>query len=564
MTPQIVVESTVRVALVLAVGLSALRLLRSRSAALRHWVLSVTILVAAVAPAAPGLLPIGSVGFDRITGLLSPTGGPATAGPQAVETTTFRLPETTGATGSPGGSTAGSSIMRGLVLVWAAGAVIFLLLLATGLARLCWLAARSRRLTDGCCRAIAGELARHAGLRRPVRVLESDHPTLLVTWGLLRPTIVLPRSTAIWPEPRLRIVLAHEIAHIARGDWPVQMLAEIVRAAYWFNPLAWLACRRLRHESERAADDTVLRMGIDGYEYATELVTLARELARGRQPAFPALAMARRSGFERRVSAVMNTQLDHTAGSWRSRLATAGLMLALIGPIVIAAPVSNDVASIQSTLSGIVVDPMGRPMPGVRILATRAADDTSRETHSDGQGRFVFPDLPTGDYRLAASMPGFKTGVLTGVVVGQEPVTTRFMMEVGALAETINVRSTMQAVAAGGGEPRAAAARALVPTRPCVSDGSGGDIKEPRKIRDVRPSYPAHLVSEEVTGIVILEGVVSTDGSVTGIQVRRDPHPDLAEAAIGAVSQWVFMPTLLNCEPVEVVITVTINFTVER
>lgn len=559
MTAPLGVEAVVRVTLVLAVGLAVLPVLRSRSAALRHWVLSVTLVVAAVAPGVPGVLPVGSAA----TRLWTAIAGPAPTGPRVTETTVLALPAATGATAPPVAATRGSSLASAVTFAWGAGATGFLLLLATGLARLQWLAARSQPPTEARCHAIAGELIRRHGVRRHVRVLQSDHPTLLVTWGLLRPTIVLPRAAVVWPEPRLRLVLAHEMAHIARGDWAAQMLAELVRAVYWFNPLAWAAVRSLRCESERAADDAVLSDGVDAYDYATELVALARELARRRHALVPAVTMARRSGFEKRITAMMNTELDHTAGSWRSRMAAAGLLVVLIGPVAAATPTSNPDASPQATLSGAVVDPTGRPVPGVRIVAARAGDDTNHETYSDVRGLFAFPSLPPGDYRIAASLAGFRTSVLSGVVLGSEPVTARFAMEVGALSEAINVRGTMQTVAAAGGNrPRAGAVAA--PTRPCVSDAAGGDIKEPRKIRDVRPSYPAHLVPDGVEGIVILEGVVSKDGTVTGIQILREPHPDLGAAAVEAVSQWLYMPTLLNCEPIEVVVTVTINFTVER
>ena len=86
---------------------------------------------------------------------------------------------------------------------------------------------------------------------------------------------MLPADASDWPEDRIRIVLGHELAHVRRGDWLVQMAAELVRSVYWFNPLVWIACRRLRLESEQACDDAVLKMGVEGSAYATELVDLA-------------------------------------------------------------------------------------------------------------------------------------------------------------------------------------------------------------------------------------------------------------------------------------------------
>jgi len=87
----------------------------------------------------------------------------------------------------------------------------------------------------------------------------------------------------------------------------------------------------------------------------------------------------------------------------------------------------------------------------------------------------------------------------------------------------------------------------------------GGDIKEPRKIKDVRPIYPADARAAGVEGIVIMEISVGRDGTVTNAKVVRSV-PMLDEAALDAVRQWGFTPTLLNGAPVDVIMTVTINF----
>ena len=88
----------------------------------------------------------------------------------------------------------------------------------------------------------------------------------------------------------------------------------------------------------------------------------------------------------------------------------------------------------------------------------------------------------------------------------------------------------------------------------------GGDIKEPKKIRDVKPIYPDIARANGVQGIVILEVIITYDGSVREVKVLRSVAL-LDDAAADAVRQWQFTPTLLNNQPVEVVMTVTVNFT---
>jgi protein TonB len=98
------------------------------------------------------------------------------------------------------------------------------------------------------------------------------------------------------------------------------------------------------------------------------------------------------------------------------------------------------------------------------------------------------------------------------------------------------------------------------PPPPAAPVRVGGNIKEPKKIHDVKPIYPQIAQTAKVAGIVIIEATIGRDGSVKDARVLRSV-PLLDNAALEAVRQWRFTPTLLNNEPVEVIMTVTVNFT---
>jgi protein TonB len=87
----------------------------------------------------------------------------------------------------------------------------------------------------------------------------------------------------------------------------------------------------------------------------------------------------------------------------------------------------------------------------------------------------------------------------------------------------------------------------------------GGQIKEPKKLKNVNPTYPDIAKQARVQGVVILECTISPQGKVTDVKVLRG-IPLLDAAAIEAVKQWVYTPTLLNGVPVPVIMTVTVNF----
>jgi protein TonB len=88
----------------------------------------------------------------------------------------------------------------------------------------------------------------------------------------------------------------------------------------------------------------------------------------------------------------------------------------------------------------------------------------------------------------------------------------------------------------------------------------GGNISPPTKVTDVAPRYPPVAQAARISGIVILEAIIGPTGQVTDVKVLRSV-PLLDEAAVEAVRQWVYTPTLLNGVPVPVIMTVTVNFT---
>ena len=90
----------------------------------------------------------------------------------------------------------------------------------------------------------------------------------------------------------------------------------------------------------------------------------------------------------------------------------------------------------------------------------------------------------------------------------------------------------------------------------------GGNIKVPAKIQHVSPVYPQEAQDARVSGIVIIEATINVEGSVDTAKVLKS-IPMLDQAAVDAVKQWRFTPTVLNGAPVPVIMTVTVNFTLQ-
>jgi beta-lactamase regulating signal transducer with metallopeptidase domain len=549
----LLVETSMKSSVLILAALAAVACLRRQSAALRHWILSGAIVAATLSPVLGLVMPAWHVPLDSIS--------PPRLKAMAVAAPSPRVPASRPADIGPRREGAGMSRPGADVLVptaWLAGTGVSLLILLVGLGRLAWLASGARRVTDGRWAAGAREIAREFGLRRPVVILQSDHPSLLVTWGFVAPKVILPRTAEDWTDARIRVVLSHELAHIKRGDWLIQMLAETVRAAFWFNPVMWIACRRLRLESEQATDDLVLHAGINGSEYASHLLELARAFAR-RRPWVPAPAIARPSSLERRVSAMLNARISRAPITRAARL---GIVAAL-------SAVAIAVASAQgtfSTFSGTVFDPMNGYLPGVTMTLTNTQSGAKHEIRSDRTGHFEFVGLPPGSYSLQAILPGFS--VLSGTLdlTGRD-VQRDVTLKVGSLQETITVTASRGDAGSIGSSavarrppPDKFAAMKTCSENTRAAGSMGGNLRQPMKLVDVKPRYPASIADAGIGGVFVFAARIGTDGTIIDLQPTSGTNPDLELAAATAIRQWEFTPTLLNCVAIEVPMTVTVNF----
>src|SRR5262245_46318734 len=219
------------------------------------------------------------------------------------------------------------------IALWIAGAAAGLFLLLYSAGRLAWVAIGAEPVEDARWAALAEEVRQSLGIRRPVRLLQNRSVPFLGTWGIMSPRVLLPRDAESWPDDRVRMVLAHELSHIQRHDWVVQVLADAARAIYWFNPIFWLASSRIRRESEHACDDAVVRQGAAGPQYAAELLAMTRALRREERLQSPILAMAQPSHLELRLVALLNPSLNRLAATPWAVIVVAGVAIALTLPL---------------------------------------------------------------------------------------------------------------------------------------------------------------------------------------------------------------------------------------
>ncbi|HEY0866830.1 MAG TPA: M56 family metallopeptidase [Fimbriimonas sp.] len=188
-------------------------------------------------------------------------------------------------------------------LLWALVSVVLALRTGHLLSSLRGLARRATPVDQPEMRGALDAARRRVGLRRSPALLCSVEIEVPMTFGVVRPVVLLPASAAGWEAPMRDAVMLHECAHVRRRDWAFLVLARLVCAAYWFNPLAWWAERRMRAESEAAADDIVLLTGVSPSRYAEDLLKLADSLRRP-NPA-QALAVVEAGTLKSRIKGIL-------------------------------------------------------------------------------------------------------------------------------------------------------------------------------------------------------------------------------------------------------------------
>ncbi len=152
-----------------------------------------------------------------------------------------------------------------------------------------------------------------------------------MTWGVLRPVILVPEYVEDWSAEQRDMVIRHERAHIERRDWLWQGFAQVMTAVFWFHPLVWLALVQIRKEAEHAADDATLATGVQAPDYADRLLAVARQLSG--PSTIAGVAMVRRPALTSRIAAILDTARTRSSAGSGARIGVVLAALALLIPL---------------------------------------------------------------------------------------------------------------------------------------------------------------------------------------------------------------------------------------
>jgi beta-lactamase regulating signal transducer with metallopeptidase domain len=220
------------------------------------------------------------------------------------------------------------------------------------------------------------QLSAKVNLKRnwELRISSTQNPPTAMTWGFIRPVILLPKDSLLWTRNQLEAVLLHELAHVRRLDTLSQWLTIAVCALFWFHPAVWWSARIMRAEAELAADDAVLISGAAPSAYAAELLRFAAELGQRRQPfAYLGVSLMRQSRIEIRIESILNA--DHREREVNSMQALRVLALGF-STVLLLASLRPSVSLANERHAAVVYSPATTKFESPHDPQAQAIDET--------------------------------------------------------------------------------------------------------------------------------------------------------------------------------------------
>jgi len=541
---------------------------------------------------------------------------------------------------------------------------IGILLLGAG-ARLTWLAAgfwRLRRYRRDSRPVDGADLPVFPGpARRPVPLRVCEALSSPVTFGVLRPVILVPPAFLTLGDDARRAILCHEQLHVERRDWLFTVAEEMVRALLWFHPAIWWLLGEIQLCREQAVDREVVRLTSAKDEYVDALLAVAGRHAAPQPDLLPAPLFLRKRHLKQRVVSIFQevrmsrTKLISALAAGLCILVAACWFVTGTFPLS-AAPqtiedergVSVDTGGATLLHRGGVGYPASARQKGVQGMVVvevqldnagnvsdahvvSGPDELRKSTlasvlqwhftkDSAGMTRqvavsFTLPQpgtvittkTPDGQTRSVTLNPGgsekeraeaamqnklqqraalegrsVRSVSVSGLPQQQrdelmsklpihagDTISKELMEKTTSVVKEFDEHLTVFAAPTGTNEaaiqilaPNAAAGASEGPMPPSRIR-VGGNVAATKLISQIRPVYPPEAKAQRVQGKVSLMAVIAKDGTVQSLEVVSG-DPLLVPSALEAVKQWVYQPTLLNGQPVEVQTMIDVNYTLSQ
>jgi len=385
-----------------------------------------------------------------------------------------------------------------VMAVWCSGVLLMSAHLLGGWLRVRRIRGRATLLERSRWPERVAAMAGRFRLTRRVRLLVSSVVDVPAVIGCVRPAILVPASALSGLSPLyLEAILLHELAHVRRGDYLVNVGQCVVEVLLFYHPAVWWVSNQIRREREHCCDDIAASLCADQMTYARALTSLEelriamprlavgavggdllariRRLVESDRVSSPrlsgGLAMgvvftlallavtvpigSRSVAAERPPAAVVQPAQPAPAEASAPvqpaspRAATPRPAPAIVprasapmaaNPAEIA-PAASQAQTGTASLAGVVRDQTGGVVPGVKVALTRSASEAARTATTDARGEFAIGDLAAGTYELTVSQPGFRTGRSTIDLAAGQDRRIDVHLIIGSVSETVTVSS---------------------------------------------------------------------------------------------------------------------------
>jgi TonB family protein len=579
-----ILNTAVQSLLILGIGWLFVLFFRRRSAPLRSGISMMAMLAVL-------LLPLLSIPFAASDNILFPTTVPLSLVSSSTATadvsmswaavpTAHSEPIKTGFFSKIWSGPAAVKSINLFGLLWGTGSILLLIRFLAGIASIRTLKKKIREVDDPRISRFLKTIENTLSRRLRTRVYASSQINYPMAVGIIKPFILIPeRLLNKLQDNELRGILLHELSHILHHDQVTGILQRIITALNWWNPFAYAVSVAHSKAREEISDNHVLLQN-NSKEYAECLINMAeRATLFKRVPASVGLASPH-IPLKERVKHILS----------KERIMDTNLKKSTIGVMVLTAfLILLGIAGSRLTFATSKIEPAIEKADAEFSMIQQKDQPQQEQKQADEKGKNVKKDIKppklikkvdpvyppeakeagiegsvtlegttnkqgrVENVKVLRSVPeldqaaidAVKQWVYEPMVIDGKPhgvvftVTCRFSLDDKKLGKSFE----------GGvvGTDAKPAARAT------------GEIKPPKLIKKVEPAYPEEAKEAGIEGTVIVEATTDIYGRVVETKVLRS-IPELDQAAIDAVKQWVYEPMVINGEPKGIVFTVTVTF----
>lgn len=569
-----VMNAAFQAVLILGIGVLILYSLRHKAAPLRSGVSLVTMMALV-------LLPFLSVSLNEL-GLL-PLKTALHLVPEKAPTPSVNityeldeLPRDSGESESAGDLRpwwAGLSAVRILNifgLIWGIGLIVMILRLVLGAFAIHNLKRETAEVRDPRILAILDSVEKLFAKRIHARVFVSTKAPYPMAVGVFKPAILIPEHA--WDKcqaGQIRGILLHELSHIHHRDLAAGVLQRLVTALNWWNPLAYALSTFHSRAREEISDNHVLLQN-DSKEYAECLIEMAEKTTLWKRLSVSVGLASPHIPLKDRVKHILSKEriMDtHLKKSTIAVMVVAGFVLlgTIAGSRLTFATAEPEVAAVTTDTDNTALaspfaqekDKKGREVIPSKLIkkVEPVYPDEAKEAGIEGTvtlegttdnfGRVqkvkVLKSVPELEQ---AAVDAVKQWIYEPMIIDGKPFGVTFTVTCRFSLKEKLAKSFEGGVAEEGEKPPFLAM---------------GDIKPPKLIKKVEPDYPLDAKEAGIEGTVIVETTIDIHGRVVNTKVLRS-IPQLDQAAMDAVKQWVYEPMIIEGEPKEMTITVTVVF----